>query len=147
MYKVRNAELSDLSLLLEKAPKFFDFLRTKYNLFNWQQMARMFLSHIESGILLLAEKDGQLVGGFGATIGGHPYNPDILSAFETFWWIEEEHRNSKAGLLLFNEYIKLAKEKACKMIHISKLEHSPFKETFLEKKGFSLVEKAYLMEV
>lgn len=135
-----------MTWLMSQAPNFFSFLQTRHSLYNEQQIALIFRELLKNGIVLVVEKEGNVVGALGATVGGHPYNPTLLSAFEVFWWVEEKHRDSRAGILLFNEYIRFSKERECKMVHISKLEHSPFKEEFLVKKGFSLVEKAYLME-
>ena len=48
----------------------------------------------------VAEYEGRIVGGLGMIYGPHPWNPDILSAEELFWWTARDAPKITALMLL-----------------------------------------------
>lgn len=148
MYNIRKATGDDIFWLVKQAHVFLnEYPLEKYALFNMKNMVPLFFQLVTEGGVLMCEKDGTLVGTIGGFAQPHYLNPDLRVFNEVFWWIIEEHRNGKPALLLFNEYVKLGKEKGCQLITLSKLAHSGVKDSFFEKKKFKLLEKSFVLEV
>lgn len=52
------------------------------------------------GVVLVAESNGQVIGMAAAFANPHWFNARHLAGQELFWWVEPEHRGSRAGPLL-----------------------------------------------
>lgn len=52
------------------------------------------------GVVLVAERDGHVIGMAAAFANPHWFNAKHLAGQELFWWVEPEHRGSRAGALL-----------------------------------------------
>lgn len=144
---VRNATQDDLEWILDELEKFSKFTKTHYPLFESRETAKELLSqHIQNHVFMVAERDGESLGFVSGLLINHVFNPKIVCLQETFWWVKEEHRGSRAGLTLINEFVKIGKEKAhwilCSLEHVS-----PVNDRVLLNRGFYLHEKQYLHEV
>lgn len=103
---------------------------------------------VDSGVgcVFVLKKDGVVVGG----IAGIKY-PDlhsgILTAVETFWFVDKSHRGK--GLLLLSTFEKWAKSNDCKRIAMIHLEdsHPVVLERLYIHRGYKLEEKHYVKEV
>jgi hypothetical protein len=76
----------------------------------------------------------------------HFFNPDIVTLSELFWWVPEEYRGTRSGLLLFKYFKEFGEERADQVI-MTLEEETPVKPEFLTKKGFRVKEHSYLLEV
>lgn len=70
---------------------------------------------IESGILKVAV-NGSVIGCAGALVFPHWWNASELVAQELFWFVDEDHRNTSAGIRLL-----LALEKSAKSMGAKKM--------------------------
>jgi len=145
---IRRAEQSDYNWLVEQMSSFSDFFGSKKKLFgNMEHIKKTLPVFIDTHVFLIAEKSGLgPVGFISGFIGPHPFNPDIEVLTETFWWVTPEYRGGRAGILLLNEFIEMGKE-CCDWIVMSVEHNSPINEDCLTKRGFSMKERAYIMEV
>lgn len=145
---VRKAVKDDVDFLLSQLDVFSDFYGTKKRLFPNEDYAREKLTELIKGqVVFIAEKQG--VGSIGFIAGilfNHPFNPDIRVLSETFWWVQEEHRNSRAGLMLLNEFTEFGKETA-DWVTTAIEEKSPINDRVLLKRGYKATEKNFLLEV
>lgn len=145
---VRQAVKDDVDFLLSQLAVFSDFYGTKKKLFPNEDYAREKLTELIKGhVVFISEKQG--VGSIGFIAGilfNHPFNPDIRVLSETFWWVQEEYRNSKAGLMLLNKFTEIGKDSA-DWTTIAIEEKSPISDRVLLKRGFKPTEKNYLLEV
>lgn len=55
---------------------------------------------VERGVLLVAERNGRLVGMASAALSPHPFNRDVLIAQELFWYVLPAHRVGCGAALL-----------------------------------------------
>lgn len=148
MIQVRRATLDDVPWLVDQLRLFSKFFGTKRSLFPGDQAAAYGLKEmIRDHIVFVADLDGTGPIGF---IGGyyvrHPFNNAIRTLTETFWWTDEEHRGSRAGLMLLNAFLDWGKQNADWILFALET-HSPVKQDVLTKRGFHLQESNYLMEV
>ena len=75
----------------------------------------------------------------------HPFNPQLRVLTETFWWVAQEHRRSRAGLELLNAFTEWGALN-CDMVIMTLEHHSPVNEKHLLRRGFKRKETAYLLE-
>lgn len=145
---VRRAAPSDLGWLVGQLEEFSRFFGTKRSLYpDYAHAEQVMKVHMEKHLLLVADKEGTgPVGFIAGLISPHIYNPEINVLTETFWWVSPEHRGSRAGLMLLNEFVSIGKEVA-DWVHFSLEHHSPVNESCLTRRGFKLQERAYLLEV
>ena len=147
---IRPGRPEDIDWLLGQLKNFSDFFGTKLSLFGADEdysrfVIQSFMS--EPHVLLIAEKED--VGPIGFVAGivtPHLFNPAIKVLAESFWWVDEAHRGSRAGLMLLNDFIAWGKTRV-DWITFALEEKSPVNEKALLKRGFRLQERSYLMEI
>jgi len=147
MISVRRAEQKDLDWLVSELQKFATFFDSVHSMFDETHWRQGLSGMIESHLVLVAEKEGVgLIGLIAGFVCPHPFNPKIRVLSESFWWVTESHRQSRAGAMLLAEYMKWG-EANCQWILMALEANSPVNEETLLKRGFRLKERAYLKEV
>lgn len=145
---VRPASTDDIDWLLVQLQAFAAFYGTKRDLFPTEAFAREACVRMVTMHLVLVA-DHPAVGPVGFISGyvvPHPYNPAIRMLSESFWWVEEEHRGSRAGMLLLNAFLDWGREHA-DWITFGLEANSPVGDEVLLKRGFRLQERNFLLEV
>jgi hypothetical protein len=146
--KIRAATQDDIPWLLAQLRIFAKFYGTQKSLFGTQQSAaQVMASMIERHVVFIADKPN--VGPVGFIAGyliAHPYNPELTLLSETFWWVQEEHRRSRAGLMLLDKFTDYGAENA-DWITFALESHSPVNDKCLTKRGFKIQERSFLKEI
>lgn len=138
---------ADLDWLQSELKAFADFHGSRLSLYGDPEYVRRYmLSHMRDHVLLVAETEHGQVGFIAGFITQHPFNPRIRVLTETFWWVNEEHRGSRAGLMLLNAFTDIGKDKADWIVFTLE-HHSPVTDRCLLKRGYQLRERQYLLEV
>lgn len=134
--------------MIGELEKFAEFFGTKRSLLGsadsaWSGLTALIQNHL----FIIAERDGVgPVGFISGMLSPHIFNPEITVLAETFWWVAEEHRGSRAGFMLFQEFKKFGAENADWVLFTLE-EKSPVSDEFLLKNGFRLQERSFLMEM
>lgn len=146
--RVRFATPEDLDWIVGQLKKFSEFYGTKLSLFGDEKNARsVMLTMMNDHVVIVAERENEgLVGLISGYITPHAFNPKIKVLAETLWWVAEEHRGSRAGLLLLDAFKNYGEEHA-NWITFALENKSPVKDKCLTKRGFQLQERSYLREV
>lgn len=143
---VRKATYDDIGWIVNELESFSDFFDSKLKLFPGEEhTAQVIKLHIDDHIILVSEKDGELSGFISGMIGKHFFNPSMMTVTETFWWVAEKFRQSRSGLMLLNEFTRIAKEKSHWIVFTLE-KNSPINDRCLTSRGFKAVETQYLME-
>jgi hypothetical protein len=145
---IRRGLPKDVDWLLSQLRSFAQFFGSKRSLFLSEEHSRkVMLDLIENHVLFVAENESEESLGFIAGhVVSHPFNPEIRVLQETFWWVPEEYRGSRAGYLLLRHFVDWGKS-TCDWL-IMTLEHkSPVSSRVLERHGFKIQEHNYLLEV
>lgn len=149
-YIIRKAVESDLQEILDHLKDFSEFYDNKYKLYGKDEdyNKKLILGFITNHVFFVAvtSDTNSIVGFISGLVNKHIYNPSILVLTESFWWVTKDHRNSRAGLLLLNQFVKLGKEIA-QWVVMTVESKSPINERTLLKRDFKLIEKSYLLEV
>lgn len=85
------------------------------------------------------------IGALGGLITPNPFNPDIVTLAEMFWWVEPDFRESRAGYLLYKAFDKRAEQIADEAT-MSLLPSSTVHISSLEKRGFMMNEFGFRKE-
>jgi hypothetical protein len=145
--EVRRATEHDIPWILSELKKFSAFCNTKIPLYPDDDYAgQAILIHINNHLCMVAERSGELLGFVSGIITPHLFNPSIKTLTETFWWVKEEFRGSRAGLMLLNAFVQFGKSN-CNWVLMTLESVSPVNERVLTNRGFVLHEKQYLLEV
>lgn len=101
---------------------------------------------IGTGYCTVVEWQGEPVGVIAGMLAPHPFNPDLTVATELWWWVTPEHRGSRAGLLLLDDFDAWANANA-ELVNMTLEAGSPIGDKVLLKRGYQLAEHQYLREV
>lgn len=144
---IRPATLDDLPAIMAELKQFAKFYGTKKSLYKDDEQTSLVISgFIRDHVFFVATDNDELVGFISGMLLPHMYNPDIATLVETFWWVKESHRQSKAGLKLLNAFVQYGREHVDWIICTIE-DESPINEKSFYKRGFKLKEKSFVMEV
>lgn len=99
--KTRPATIADIPRIIEMGEPFWQqtiYAKTvAYDPDSMDHFARVMINH---GILIVAEKEGAIIGAVGAVIGPCYANMDYKIASELYWYVEPGDRSNGAGKAL-----------------------------------------------
>lgn len=143
---IRDVEDRDAGKVRQYANDFMAYYPLEIN-YDELQLLQV-LEHIsETGIFLVGEKDGEVVGGVGGIYSPHPYAPMHLMGTEMFLWVDKEHRKSTVGPRLLKAFEARCKEVGCKYIVMTSTVHTPNFKKYLEKNKYVEAETSYIREI
>lgn len=113
-------------------------------------------SLIERGVLLVAERDGLILGMLGGVLAPVWFAQDTAVATELCWWVDEAYRGGRAGVMLVQAFEEWAKEHNASFVAMSEL--TPMTEPVavedaigvcrvLRRLGYQPVERSHVREV
>lgn len=116
----------------------------KYKL-SYDSLAMTFHSAIDHGLAFVAEVDGLVIGMIIGVKAPAMFNDNILIGQELGWWVDEEYRDTKAGVALLKAFEDACAE--CDIISMSLLSTSEQKlRGYLTSLGYTEAETAYFKE-
>jgi hypothetical protein len=143
---VENLTQDDLRWFVETAA--VNMLTDELNrpeLINLDQLYLLATKGMNEGTAFIAKKGYEPVGALGAILSPNLYNPNITTLSELFWYVLPEHRNTRAGVLLFSAFNSKG-ESLADEANLSLLGSSTINMKTLEKRGFLLKEFAFTKE-
>jgi predicted N-acetyltransferase YhbS len=155
MITIRPATPEDLDALSEMGEHFFGYSAfSKFAPFD-RNAARAAIARLASGgtllapsssAVLVADQDGEIVGGIVGMVNPLWFNPSIRAATELAWWVAEEHRHGRAAIMLYRAFEQWAESMGTTIIVMSDLVidgDTPAAGIF-QKLGFTTVERAHV---
>jgi GNAT superfamily N-acetyltransferase len=110
-------------------------------------LERTFAQLIESGVILVIEEGGGLVGATGALLHPHYFNASHITGQELFWWIDPDHRGRGSELLnALEAWVKDQGAHSFVMITLEALEPERVGLIY-RRRGYRPVEHSYLKEM
>lgn len=152
---VYYGEHADIKWMYDELVKFDKFMANTRNLFPDHRYAMDFLeTSIEKQFVIVTkgrplddpDQDWIRTGFIVGFLWPNHLNPEIMVLSEVFWWVTDEYRGGRSGLLLLNEFIAFGKEKA-DQITVTLQEESKVNDRILTKKGFRARERSFTLEV
>jgi hypothetical protein len=150
--EIRQATEHDIEWIIVELQAFSKFFDSKYPLLGDEQLVRGMLDACRRDhYLRVADRvgngDAVHLGFLAGTVTGHPFNPQIKTLTELLWWVKPEHRGSRAGLMLFDDFVQFGKDIAANWIIFGLETISPVSDEFMIRKGFKHKERNFLMEL
>lgn len=147
MFNIRLAAPEDIEHILRIAQRFYtDSPFSPLIPFDEDSAAVVGFQVTEQGYCVLAEVDGEVVGGIGCMVSPFSMNNAFNVATEVFWYVEPEHRGTPGlaqGLIESAE--ALAKHDGCTLISMASLSTSPEGvDAFYRRRGYAQVEHTYI---
>lgn len=138
---------TDFDALLDIGHKFFAFNAYRHHtILHEESLLNTFSQLYVSGILLVVEHEGKIIGTAAAFIAPLYWNHSYLQGLEAFWWIDPEHRKCGVGRALREQLQVVAKAKGVKFWNMIALKESMHDEVCqqYEKDGMTHVETVYM---
>jgi GNAT superfamily N-acetyltransferase len=108
-------------------------------------LARMI---VDTGVLLVAEVDGDVVGMVALMVLPFMFNPAIRTAHEVAWWVDPDERASGAGFALMRGLERACRDAGCKSIQMMCLPTSPCSAAAIYKRlGYAHTESCWTKEL
>lgn len=146
---VRRAVMEDVDSIVEMSRAFY--ATTSYAGFTPMSdesaglLAEML---IETGVMLVAEKDGAVVGMVGLIVAPFMFNAAVLTAHEIVWYVRPEEVGKGAGAALLAAIEPACRERgvvAIQMVHLST--SPPQAAALYERMGYRYTESSYTKEL
>ena len=71
---------------------------------------------IETGVGFVAEREGRIVGFILGALAPLWFAPRVTVAAELAWWVQPEHRNTRAGIKLLNAFEAWAEDHGARVV-------------------------------
>lgn len=145
---MREGQSLDIDWLIPQLKQFSLFFGSRRSLFpsNEEYARERLADMMQSHFFRVAEQDGAPVGFIAGYVTPHPFNPEIWTLAETFWWVDPIHRQGRAGLLLLNAFVEWGRDHV-DLLTFALEAHSPVNPRTLEKRGLQLQEHNFMLEV
>lgn len=124
--EIRPATVDDVDGIVEMARKFYE--TTDYaSLCPMEdiQAAGLACLLIDSGVMIVVERDGELIGMAGLHIEPFTFNPTITMATELVYWLNPEARGGMIAAHLLEAITEECKASGCDVIRMMTLRTSP----------------------
>lgn len=145
---IRPANEMDIPALLRMGHYFFDEAMwgdiTEYDPGSMERTLHHLIDSA-SGILLVAEVGGVVVGMAGALLYPHYFNTDSLTGQELFWWVDPVHRKGVGAALLdaLENAAKAAGAVSFTMVSVSYLRSDALDRVY-RRRGYRPAERTYI---
>jgi RimJ/RimL family protein N-acetyltransferase len=141
-FSLRSAQSSDLPQIVALGQRFLQ--STPYARILSENPAQMqlcaeWLMTSEDGLLLIAEREDQVVGVIGVTIFPHPLSGERIAG-ELFWWVDPEARGT-VGLRLLRRAETWAH--LCGAVKMQMIAPNQHVERMYERLGYGFIESTY----
>jgi ribosomal protein S18 acetylase RimI-like enzyme len=144
--KIRHAASEDLARIAEMGRPFWE-MTPLAEMIPYDPASVEYYSQLmmESGVLLVVEIDGTVVGAAGALTMPALGNFNYLVAAELFWWIEPEYRSSGVGralLAALEDALRTRGAKVFSMVAFENIEVDRVSSIY-ERSGYKRTERTF----
>lgn len=114
---IRAATLDDMPRLIELAKTMHGESRLAVLSLNADKVLAVLMYAMQSGLLLVAERDGQVIGGFAGIVEPHWFSDDLF-ATDLGLFVEPGKRGGFAAAALVSAFLNWAEQRGAKMTDI-----------------------------
>jgi GNAT superfamily N-acetyltransferase len=100
----------------------------------------------ETGVVLVAERDGKLCGMIAMVAFPHYFNASVLAAQEFFWWVDPSARGTSVSIRLLERAEQWARDRGCQTVHMLSLDklNGENVEKLYRRRGYEPLERTYM---
>ncbi len=140
---VRDSTVADDAALVAMGRKFYASLPYGDVSYCGESARRWFALMRASGVLIVAEHDGAIVGMAGGLFAPFIFNDAHLVGSELMWWVEPEYRSNGIGRLMLAALERGAAEAGCVRWSMVATQESPAIEHACARAGYELSELTF----
>lgn len=146
---IRAATHADIPAIVSMSRKFY--ATTDYAMhapMDDETVADLAAMLVDTGVMLVAEFDGAIVGMVGLVVAPFMFNRGVRTAHEIVWWVEPDAQGFGVGKALLAAVEPACRAQGVVSIQMVHLANSPPQAAALyERMGFRLTETSYTKEV
>lgn len=149
VFNLRLGTTHDVSTLMKAAEQFYSTTNiSKVIPFCPSSVARVIYKTIADGFIIIAERNGELVGVLGCEPTIYPFNTAYKGCVENMFWIGDAGRNSFLPVRMMRQAEECAKALGCDFLFMVRIPTSPEgTHEWYEKLGFVSTDAVYMKEV
>lgn len=123
---VRRATEADTPAVLEMGRRFYaTTLYTRFADYDEETALRLIAMMRDTGVLLVAENDRQLLGMAGLLVAPFLFDASRKAAYEVMWWVDPAAQGAGIGRALLEAVEPACREAGCAVIQMVRLSSSP----------------------
>jgi GNAT superfamily N-acetyltransferase len=142
---IRPATEADVDGIVAMSAKFY--ATTSYRTFasmDEETVADLVRTLIDTGVMLVAEDAGELVGMAGLFVAPFMFNRQRTAAYEVVWWVNPSDQGAGAGKGLLVAIDAACRAKGCAIVQMVTLSTSPPQAAAIyERMGYAHSETSY----
>lgn len=146
---IRRATEADIPVIVAMSRKFY--ATTNYAALtpmSDEAVENIALMLIDTGVLLVAEHDGAVVGMVGLMILPFTFNPAVTMAAEVVWWVDPAAQGAGVGSALLDAVEPAAAERGADLVQMMTLSTSPPQAVALyERAGYRHSETCFTKRI
>lgn len=147
MYIIRDMRYDDLDWVINTvAPYTIENDLKRPELYHPEQLEQLFNHTLVNGLSYVCEQHGNPVGIVAGLLHGHVFNPDIKMATALFWFVDPDHRNTRAAYLLLQKYNNEVERQGRENVFAIQ-DYSLKSDRYFTKMGFTPGEKIFVKRV
>ena len=143
---IRRARVDDLNSLMKHGRDFIAYHPAKLK-WNPKHVRGVVTDMILNHVVIVAADGGNIMGGIGGQVHDNLFDPDEKQLVELFWWVGEEWRNSRLGLMLFDAFEDAASILNCDSVVMTTTSLTPTLDKLYERRGYECYERTYMRRV
>lgn len=143
---IRRASSADAPVILAMGARFFATTHyTAFASYDDNSALALIEAMTESGVLLVAEQDGVLVGCVGLMVCPFLFDQSKRVAAEVLWYVTPEAQGAGMGKALLAAVEPACRDAGCVAVQMIHLESSPPQAgAMYERAGYALKERSYM---
>jgi len=140
---IREAEITDVIPLVHQGAIFWQMSPFADRIgYNPNAVQNLLTQMIDDHYLLVATRDGDIVGFLGMLLGPVLFNPDYTQAVEIFFYVQPEHRDRGIAENL-REEADIYLEDKVDVVGFGDMSSGTDMDKFYTDRGFTLTERTY----
>lgn len=123
---IRKATPDDLPAILRMSARFYETTSyCEFADFCEESVHGLASMLIDTGVFLVAERDGEVVGMVGLAVAPFMFNNAHKAAYEVVWWVNPEARGGHIAVALLKAIEPACEAQGCAVIQMVHLANSP----------------------
>ena len=147
-----EAKVSNLSRVFDLLKQFIDELDLEHHGFryvkeDWTEHWQSVINKGQGQIFIAKNPKRDIIGAIGGYVSTTNEDKTLVMAEEAFWYVSKEHRKSKIGINLLNEFSSWAKSKGASQLIMVNLSQNNSVSRLYKSEGFKELQTSWIKDL